>query len=47
MAPKKAEGKKPEDDGPRVYIKVDVSCSSALLVSLYPVMGSKQPDQPC
>lgn len=40
MAPKKAEVKKPEEDGPRVYIKVDVSCSNAQLVSSFPVLGS-------
>lgn len=47
MAPKKVEVKKPEDDGPRVYIKVDVSCTNVLLVSSYLVLGCKQPDQPC
>lgn len=33
MAPKKPDGKKPEGEGPRVYIKVDVSWTDALLVS--------------
>lgn len=45
MAPKKAEVKKPEEEGPRVYIKVDVSCSNAQLVSPFLVLGCKHPDQ--
>lgn len=34
MAPKKAEGKKTEEEGPRVYVKIDVSWSGPLLVGL-------------
>lgn len=33
MAPKKADSKKTEDDGPKVYVQINVSWSSALLVS--------------
>ena len=47
MAPKKVEGKKPEDEGPRVYITVDVTCTNVLLVSSCLVLGCTQLDQPC
>ncbi|KAL3133578.1 hypothetical protein ABBQ38_007425 [Trebouxia sp. C0009 RCD-2024] len=33
MAPKKTDGKKPEGEGPRVYIKVDVSWTDSLLAA--------------
>ena len=40
MAPKKAEGKKPEEDGPRVYVKISVSPAGCLLVSFSQPAGS-------
>lgn len=33
MAPKKADTKRPDDDGPKVYVQVSVSWIEALMVS--------------
>lgn len=34
MAPKKSDVKKPEDEGPKVYVQITVSWEAALLVQL-------------
>ena len=37
MAPKKADAKKPEDEGPRVYVQIEVTWTAPLLVCPCPL----------